>query len=551
MRKICVIFTLLLMAALFGATFTQAQTGLVKYRELGYVPLSQIQNREILVEFKKDKSASAVRSFFANKGVSSQRKLSLSYTTFEIVRVPEGQNYHSVLVDLMNDPQVASAGPNVIKQVSEFVPNDPLFLGGASDTTEGLENPFVKNNQYALMLTRAQEAWDITAGSPNVIVAILDTGAKLDHEDLEHRLWVNTEEQSGTAGTDDDENGFVDDVFGWDFQGWDESSHSGGDSDNTDPSESDRSHGTSTASIIAAEANNGVGLAGVAGGKSQSDGARLMVLRVGTDQSISVEAEIGAIDYAIQNGAHIISMSFGGASGGPPEEAAIDRAWDAGLLIVAAAGNIGQGNVDGQGNPLVDLPAGFENCIAVGATTIFDAQRVTGTTAVIEETLASYSKTGPEIDICAPGTHIMSCANVDGEYTDTVTRQFTGTSAATPVVAGLAALIWSAPENSSATNTDVRQLIETLALDLGPDGLDSSYGHGRIDMFASVSGDAAPTKLGDTNGDGTVDASDVQPIIDRFGARVGDANYSEDVDTNGDGVIDELDLFAVGRQFED
>jgi hypothetical protein len=96
-----------------------------------------------------------------------------------------------------------------------------------------------------------------------------------------------------------------------------------------------------------------------------------------------------------------------------------------------------------------------------------------------------------------------------------------------------------------------RSRIETLAVDLGPDGLDSSYGHGRIDMFASVSGDATPTKLGDTNGDGTVDASDVQPIIDRFGAREGDANYSEDVDTNGDGVIDELDLFAVGRQFED
>jgi subtilisin family serine protease len=351
----------------------------------------------------------------------------------------------------------------------------------------------------------------------------------------------------------DDGNGFVDDVNGYDFEGWSVASQTGGDPDPTDPVVSDASHGTSTSSIVAGQGDNGVGLAGIAGGDEPDNGIRLMICRVGTNIDISVDAEIGALDYAAQNGAKVISMSFGGFSGGVAEEEAVNRAWNAGVYVCAASGNIGAGNKSGD-VWLVDLPAGFDNCVAVGATTIFGSQTVAGSTAIIDETLATYSKTGPEMDIAAPGTHIMAAANDIDLYTDSIARQFTGTSAATPVVAGLAALLLSADYevNGSFTlsNQELRELIEVNALDLGDPGPDNEYGYGSIEMRDAMEGFVPdPGKAGDTNDDGEVDEADVQPIITAFGARTGQAKYSARIDTNSDGFIDELDLFVVGRQF--
>lgn len=531
-----------LLALSSGLVLTSgATTGPARATDWLRVPLSQVNDREIVLELKGAKSASAVCQ---QHGVAQKRTRSLSRGAIQVVRVPDGQDYHAALARLAADPAVAAAGPNVIKRASEFVPNDPLFLGAADNTTEGLQDPAAKNNQWALLQIGAHDAWDITKGESSIIVAVIDTGVNLDHEDLQGRLWVNSDEIAGNS-TDDDGNGFVDDRSGWDFSTWDEGTQSGGDSDPTDPSGQVVSHGTATSSIVGARGNNGLGITGVAGGDSSSNGCRVMTLRVGTDSNITVDAEIGAIDYAIDNGAKIISMSFGGASGGPPEEAAINRAWNAGLLVLAAAGNIGQGNEDGSGNPLVDLPAGFANCMAVGATTVFSSQGVTGSTSIIPETLANYSKTGPELDICAPGTHIMACANEVSGYTNTLSRQFTGTSAATPVVAGAAALVWSA--TPSLTNAQVRSALESSAVDLGAAGKDEDYGSGRVDVLAALPAPAG--KAGDTDGDGDIDDNDVNQIVARFGAHTGDANYDAKADCNNDGVIDELDLFVVGRQY--
>jgi subtilisin family serine protease len=377
---------------------------------------------------------------------------------------------------------------------------------------------------------------------------VLDTGANLSHEDLVNRLWTNPGETPGNS-VDDDDNGFVDDVYGWDFDGWSVAGHSGGDNDVNDPSTATHSHGTSTSSIIGAQGNNGLGIAGVAGGNSPTSGIRLMILRVGTDSNITLDAEIGAIDYAIAEGADVISMSFGGFSGGDPEESAINRAWNAGIYLAAAAGNIGQGNENGNGDPLIDLPAGFDNCVCVGATTIFSTQTVNAATEIVAETLAGYSKTGPEMEISAPGTHVMAAANQDDLYTDTTSLQFTGTSAATPVVAGLAALLLSF--DPTLTNVQLRDRINTYCTDLGASGRDEMYGYGRIDMLAAITENNVnpSTKPGDTNGDDVVDENDLQPIIANFGKRVGDSGYAAQIDTNSDGVIDELDLFEVGREF--
>lgn len=495
------------------------------------IPLAEIYNREIIVELNPQvRSASAA---LAETGVRSVRSLELSAASYEIVQVPAGQDYMAALRALEADPRVKSVGPNTIKRVSGIIPNDPLFLNGASGVENALQKPYVMDSQWGLLHTGATEAWDVTSGVPTVIVAVIDTGVNFAQEDMTGRWWTNASEIANN-GTDDGGNGYIDDHRGWDF--FDD------DNDPTDDAGGNMSHGMACASIIAAEGNNGRGMMGVAGGMTRVGGVRIMPLRVGTDTNIPVSAEIAAIDYAVDNGAQIISMSFGGASGGQVEEDAIDRAWNAGVLCIAAAGNNSQGNGD-----LIDLPAGFDNCLSVGATSIFSVDLpVRSGTSLVSERRAPYSKIGPEMDLVAPGTHIISALNSAAGYTTVAGAQFTGTSAATPVVAGLAALLKSA--NPSWTASQLRERMISTAVDLGPAGFDNTYGHGRIDMAAALPAPAVVIK-GDTNGDGKVDQDDIEPIRQRFGARQGESNYDARVDANDDGVIDELDVFVVGRNF--
>ncbi len=522
-------------------------------------PLSEVYDRQILVQVNPARGTKAVSKVLSSHGVSRVSEMPLSYATYQIVRVPDGQDYHATLAALTADPSVKSAGPNVIKHVSATVLNDPLLLNGAGSVAQGLDDPYVKSNQWGLLITGAPAAWDETTGSPNVVVAVLDTGINFNHEDIRHRFWVNSDEVAGNS-VDDDHNGYVDDTRGFDFSSWVVGS-GGGDNDPSDPSGENLSHGMCTGSIIAAEGNNNLGMAGVAGGNSQASGVRLMVLRVGTESTIQVSSEIGAIDYAVQNGAKVISMSFGGETGGEPESDAIEAAWQAGVLCIAAAGNIGAGNRNQtSGEWYIDLPAGFTHCLAVGATTIFNAQTVSGSTNIIAETLANYSKyvVDPHddpttnqpmhgVDVCAPGTNIVGALNDTTGYTG-ASAQFTGTSAATPIVAGLAGLLLSKAPATSVS--ELRDVIWNGAMNLGPAGVDEQYGHGRIDMPASMAL-LAGGKAGDTNGDNAVNDQDVAAIVAHFGAKRGDANYDEAADANGDGVVDELDVFVVGRHYGD
>jgi len=523
------LFALALTVCLLGGPVTApAQQGPAAVK----VTAASVHDREILVELDLSRGTKSVSAFCASTGVEYIRSLPLSYATYEVVRVPAGRDYADALAELGRSPQVKAAGPNVIKHVSELVPNDPLFLNGATGTAMGLTDPYAKDDQWGLLNIDAPRAWDFTTGSPSIVVALLDTGVNFTQEDTAKRFWTNPDEVAGN-GVDDDHNGYIDDVHGWDF--------ADGDSNPTDSVSTGLSHGEATASIIAAQGNNGTGMAGVAGGTSLSTGVRIMALRVGTEDNIPVSAEIAALDYARTNGARVATMSFGGPTGGTIEEDAVNRAWNSGLYVVAAGGNVGAGNGD-----LIDLPAGFANCVAVGATTIFTTQFVGPSTNVILETHAGYSKTGPELEICAPGTHIIAARNSTTGYTDSG-EQFTGTSAATPLVAGLAALVFSA--KSSLTNAQVRDAINSTAADLGDSGRDETFGFGRIDMFEALLSVVGTTLHGDTNGDGVVNENDVQPIIEHFGARSGQAGYVARVDANDDGVIDELDLFTVGRNF--
>ena len=277
-------------------------------------------------------------------------------------------------------------------------------------------------------------AWDIEKGSPSVTIAIIDTGVDTGHPDLASQIWHNPGEIAGN-GLDDDGNGFVDDVDGWDF----------GRNDNDPRPEYSREvetgidvgfHGTFCAGIAAAATNNDDGIAGA--GWS----CRIMALKASHPDStglIYASAVAGAFAYAVDEGASIISMSFGDfGNPGVPQfyQTLVDMATQAGVLCVAAAGN--------EGNDVPIYPAGCERLLAVAATD-FDNNR------------AEFSNWGSYVDIAAPGSSMWSsiCTNYTFLLSDQIVYLFLGwdtvnpymygdgTSFSCPLVAGVAGLVRS------------------------------------------------------------------------------------------------------------
>ncbi|MBL7200065.1 MAG: S8 family serine peptidase [Anaerolineae bacterium] len=256
-------------------------------------------------------------------------------------------------------------------------------------------------SQWALAKINAPDAWDLTTGRVEVVIAVLDTGMELSHPDLSGQVWVNPGETPGN-GIDDDANGKVDDLHGWQFLEIGESSNVS----------DDYGHGTHVSGIIAAAGNNGTGVAGMAWG------SRLMVVKVLDNEGNGRYSDVAAgLVYAADNGAQVINVSLGGDEDLPVLRDAVDYARARGALIVAAAGNYCRGQY-------VLFPAAYGNTIAVAASDRDDR-------------LAYSSCRGPEVDLTAPGESVYSTC-LGGGYCSS-----SGTSMAAPHVSGLAALIWS------------------------------------------------------------------------------------------------------------
>lgn len=298
----------------------------------------------------------------------------------------------------------------------DLTPNDPAYP---------TQEPYLKRIEMAA-------GWEYTTGRPEIVIAILDTGVDMAHPDLASAIWVNPGEISGD-GVDNDANGFIDDINGWDF------------ADNDNLPDDDHGHGTHVAGIAGARVNNGIGIAGVAGAVT------LMPVDVFRGGIGTYEDLIRAIIYATDNGAHVINLSLGASSYSLGEQMAVDYAWARGVVVVAAAGN--------TGTERYHYPAAHEHVIAVAATTRDDV-------------LANFSTRGDFVDVAAPGVSIYSTYR-DGAY-----AFMSGTSMATPHVAGLAGLILA--RNPALTPDAVRALIEGNADDLGAYGWDDAFGHGRI-----------------------------------------------------------------------
>jgi len=304
---------------------------------------------------------------------------------------------------LRNDPRVGSVVPDAVGRVTDWpadtAPDDSLYA----------------TNQHDLDVIGMPAAWQLTTGSTSVVVAILDTGYEYAHPDLAAipTVWPrNTRNDTKT----------VTDGYG---------------------------HGTHVAGTIAAQTNNGIGVAGIA------PGVTIMPVKVMDSNGYGYWSDfLEGVDWARIHGADVINLSLGGTltmSQAAAWQPVFDAAYEAGVLVVAAAGN------NNRNEPF--YPASFHHVISVAATTNSDAK-------------ASFSNFGPAVDIAAPGSSITST------YVGSTYRSMSGTSMATPHVVGLAALVRS--YHPEFTVDEVEAAIELTAVDLGAPGRDDYFGNGRI-----------------------------------------------------------------------
>jgi|GEM_PF-4130743 len=328
-----------------------------------------------------------------------------------------------ILKDYNKNSNVIYVEPNYVYHFCE-TPNDPYF-----------------NEQWSLDHIRdfdidAPEAWDIETGDSDIVIGIVDSGIDYYHSDLSTKIWIN-EDEIPSNNVDDDNNGFIDDYYGWNF--YNGSCYPG----------DIYGHGTHCAGIAGAVSNNSLGITGLCWD------CKLMAVTIGV-KSIKEEDAANGIIYATDNGADIISMSWGGTWYSYLIEDAIDYSYSLGVCLIAAAGN--------EGLNITLFPASLEKVMAVAATDV-------------NGNICEWSNYGDLIDVAAPGNSILSTVPLD-EYSIK-----SGTSMATPHVSGLAALLLS--KNPSLTFSQIRKIINQSA-DRYPPTQKKYVGAGKINAYEAL-----------------------------------------------------------------
>jgi len=342
-----------------------------------------------------------------------------------VIKLAPNLTMHDAGEFLRSLPGVRYVEPNYLA-FAFANPNDPSF-----------------SQQYGPQRIQANLAWDIWQPQRTVYIAIIDTGIDSNHPDLTNKMRRHS-------------NGAV---YGWNTL------------NNTTNALDDNGHGTHCAGIAAAEINNGVGIAGVAAWNPNVANSRayvqLMPVKVlSSSGSGSYDGVARGITWAADNGAHILSLSLGGAGGSQQLQDAVNYAWNRGCLVVVAAGN------GASSSP--QYPAFYTNSIAVAATDSSDR-------------LASFSQYGSWVDIAAPGVGILSTIP-NNSYT-----AYDGTSMACPHVAGAAAVLWS--HNGSLTNAQLRSALETNVDPYQPfSGRTIAPNAGRLNVYRALQAVSNPTQ---------------------------------------------------------
>jgi len=372
--------------------------------------LSKYNAADIVNLFPDNAGSMGITSSFPNQ-LDQIKKISI-----------QTSNLMQAVREFDSDPYVEYAEPNYISEFF-FIPDDTNYT-----------------DQWSHQMIDSEVAWDIERGSTDVIIAIVDSGVMYNHPDLMDNIWVNSGEIAGN-GIDDDDNGYIDDVNGYDFTG----------PEDNDPMD-EFGHGTHCAGISAAVSDNALGVAGLC------HGCRIMPVRAGsywlTDEDIAQ-----SIYYATDNGADIISMSFGSSQASNLVREAIDYAFSNGVVLIAAAGN--------SGSVSFHYPAAYSNVLSVAATNDNDLR-------------SGFSSYGDWVDVAAPGEDILSTSLSSGSISDPSGYvSISGTSMAAPLVSGLAGLLLS--DDASLSNAEVYSTIVGTSENMG----NYSITGGRINAYSA------------------------------------------------------------------
>jgi len=410
---------------------------------------------KLLVKTRSGVSArgTSVRSLkvaAASKRVEVRGKRRYRHLGVEEVELESGQSVEEAIDLLSQLPEVEYAEPDYILTKTETIPNDSRFAELWAHKNTGQLGGTVGADMETTF------AWDIQTGDSNIVISVIDTGVDYNHPDLAANMWRNPGEDGGTPGVDDDNNGYVDDIFGINAIT--------GDGNPLD----DEGHGTHVAGTAAAVGNNNQGVVGVA------FGCRIMALKFLNSSGTGTTSDaIECLEYAVANGAHVTNASWGGPGFSSSLFAAIQSAGNTNHLIVAAAGNAA---LDVDARALNQhYPSGYNlpNIISVGASTRNDG-------------VASFSNFGDiSVDLFAPGLSILSTVP-NNSY-----AVFSGTSMACPQVAGAAALLFS--ELGSATNFSTVKARILDNVEILPAYQQLSVSGGRLNAFYALDPGANPS----------------------------------------------------------
>ncbi|MGK5087726.1 S8 family serine peptidase [Bdellovibrionota bacterium FG-2] len=368
---------------------------------LGFSQAPEAVPGEYLIRLKETRGVqlAALRSLNTQLGVEARSEFRI-FKQFQVIRLPENLRTGLALSNTLSRYEQSG--------LIQYI--EPNFIYHASgNVLETALDPMF-DQQWGLKITDAQRAWDISKGDKNVVVAVIDTGVDLTHPDLADNIWTNPGEVpaggvSGADGIDNDGNGFIDDLHGWNFY-----------SKNANPND-DMGHGTHCAGVIAG-GHNGVGMMGIA------PNVRIMPVKfLGAGGDGTLENGILATEYAMLNHADIMSNSWGGDGFSKAFFEVIEETNKRGIVYVAAAGNDHNNN---DTEPTYPASYQLPNIISVAATDSKDDVTI-------------FTSWGPtSVHLAAPGLNIWS-AFKNGKY-----KSMSGTSMACPHVAGAAALLKSA-----------------------------------------------------------------------------------------------------------
>jgi subtilisin family serine protease len=403
---------------------------------------------EVLVKFKPHTYSARAQSILTAVGATAKGKA--SFIGVNRLGIAAQMSVQKVIEVLMRNPEVEYAEPNYLVYAigngaePQLTPNDPRYpdMYNLNNTGQTGGTPDADID--------APEAWNIQTGDAGIIIGVIDSGLDWNHEDIRGttwpgNIWINTDEIYGN-GIDDDLNGYIDDIIGWDFV------------NNDNNPFDDNDHGTHVSGTIGALGNNGVGTTGVMWN------VQIMALKfLNAGGFGSTFDAIQAIEYAIANGAKLTNNSWGGGGFSRALNDAIEASGNAGMLFVAAAGNFGRNTDD---IPFYPASYKLDNIISVAATDHNDKKW----------SASNFGKVS--VDLGAPSVSILSTLP-GNSY-----AKFNGTSMATPHVSGVAGLIWS--QFPSLTHLEVRALIRER-IDLIPDLVNQTVSWGRLNAEKALS----------------------------------------------------------------